>query len=643
MENSGEPIQKDLNVEILNEMKKYISKISIQTKQFMKHVIIARKQSENYEKELNNNINNLITFINAYKNNSNEKDLEIKQKYFENLKNQFKNYYENIYMIYENNYINDIKKNNGELNELLNQIIIDFNPPKINSFDTFQPKINIGTFNSSNEYDNQEYRSHSIIKGYISYVEDEIENNNNTCISKNENEVKNNNNNFCFYCKKPDSELFCKKCNIFICEKCLEKNKENHKKDEHPIIKINEEERKFLDSLIYIIKNILMKANILLINKDIKKKPFNFPYIKQKNNSNSEINYLIDINEILEKELGNYEIKTEDFKISEMQTVIIKVIKTIFSDKNIDLLKDAFDNMEDNSSDDDNYIQESAQNKDYEKATKEFDKRKNMIYYSLNLIPNNNFQFNEQDILEVFLNKIKEKIEIEDYNIILSFGNKNSFINNFIKTKKFYDFKYKHIKNSYSGFEKLYEYKLIFDNILKDKNYLDYRGNTISPNSSYNLMRGTEKYYPPYGWFGLGLNVLKKYENDEWLENKTNSSKWAIAYHGVGQKLSSENIKELLNKIVKENKLIQGDTQLKAHSKDIRHPGKKIGVGVYLTPDINIAEKFSGIIYFNKKKYKVVIMARVLINKIKEPEDIKFWILIPKYIRIYRILLKEEN
>ena len=79
---------------------------------------------------------------------------------------------------------------------------------------------------------------------------------------------------------------------------------------------------------------------------------------------------------------------------------------------------------------------------------------------------------------------------------------------------------------------------------------------------------------------------------------------------------------------------------LKSKYKDIRH-NKKIGVGIYMSPFVDVAEQFSGIIYFNNKRYKIVLMARVLIENIKEPEDNSYWILNNKDIRFYRILLKE--
>ena len=76
-----------------------------------------------------------------------------------------------------------------------------------------------------------------------------------------------------------------------------------------------------------------------------------------------------------------------------------------------------------------------------------------------------------------------------------------------------------------------------------------------------------------------------------------------------------------------------------------RIKGKKmqrIGTGYYLSNDINIAEKYTGIISFRKRKYKILLMAKVLIESIKEPDDGTFWIITKKEdIRIYKILFKE--
>ena len=159
---------------------------------------------------------------------------------------------------------------------------------------------------------------------------------------------------------------------------------------------------------------------------------------------------------------------------------------------------------------------------------------------------------------------------------------------------------------------------------------------------NFNKKRGTEIYDPPYDWIGIGLKVIGKFDDDDWLTERDGTSKWAIAYHGLGRMNSFEQIKNILKNVIIKEGLIPGPSQVKCHHNDLRHPGKKIGTGVYMTQNISIAEQYSGIICFNNKKYKIVLMARVLIDKIREPEDVNYWILNKEYIRVYRILLKEK-
>ena len=205
----------------------------------------------------------------------------------------------------------------------------------------------------------------------------------------------------------------------------------------------------------------------------------------------------------------------------------------------------------------------------------------------------------------------------------------------------------------YNEFPILYEIKEIIESLsieCRIKEFLNYNGNSIIHNKSLNNFRGNEKYNPPYGWIGIGLDIHYNYNNfnsENWLDS--NNKKWAIAYYGLGDKLTSNQIKEQLIKIITKNDIKPDKYQIKCESKDIRHPGKKIGKGIYLTSDINIAEKYSGIIsfYFKKnnkkyiKKYKIALKMKVYTDNIREPEDIKYWILNKEDIRIYKILLKE--
>ena len=59
-----------------------------------------------------------------------------------------------------------------------------------------------------------------------------------------------------------------------------------------------------------------------------------------------------------------------------------------------------------------------------------------------------------------------------------------------------------------------------------------------------------------------------------------------------------------------------------------------------MTPYIKIAEKYTQNITFSNKKYKVLLMAKVKIDKIREPKGTNFWVLDDEDIRIYRILFK---
>ena len=126
---------------------------------------------------------------------------------------------------------------------------------------------------------------------------------------------------------------------------------------------------------------------------------------------------------------------------------------------------------------------------------------------------------------------------------------------------------------------------------------------------------------------------------------KVDTSKWAIGYY-LFKNLNSDEIIIQLKKIIKNNDLYLNENfQIKINYLNKRRNDEKIqriGKGYYLCSDINKAEKNTEFISFNKKKYKILLMARVLIKSIKEPDDGSFWIIKNKEdIRIYRILLKE--
>ena len=233
------------------------------------------------------------------------------------------------------------------------------------------------------------------------------------------------------------------------------------------------------------------------------------------------------------------------------------------------------------------------------------------------------------------INVFNNDLNIDNKNFIISFNNKRNFIDAFIKTIEFSQLFPNEIKRDYFNFPELYEIKLLITKYLQqdcniNKNYFDYKGNSINPNKELYLFRGTQKYIPPYGWIGIGLKVIGIYEDDIWINDKSELSKWGVAYYAISGSLTGDFTKRL-NDIITKNKQISNNNKKYFYIND----------KVNLYPDINDAEKNTDTFYINNKFYKIILMAKVLIENIKKSKDLDYWILDKENIRIYRILFKE--
>ena len=177
-----------------------------------------------------------------------------------------------------------------------------------------------------------------------------------------------------------------------------------------------------------------------------------------------------------------------------------------------------------------------------------------------------------------------------------------------------------------------------------NEKYLDKKGNIIFYYSPPDSKRGGENYSAPVGWMGFGIEVLKRYNNEiDWLANDGREGEWAVAYHGFGCRMPGEQIKSILKTIIHDN-LKPGGGQSYSNANDSRHPGKKCGNGVYVTPNINTAFGYAGLIPLGKKNYRIVIMVRVNPSYIREPTTMKgYWIVDgnSNQLRPYRLLIKE--
>ena len=269
----------------------------------------------------------------------------------------------------------------------------------------------------------------------------------------------------------------------------------------------------------------------------------------------------------------------------------------------------------------------------------EFDEVKKKLFYFINIISKDNAYYNKENLNKIST-KISECLNIDKNFVFLL---QNSQIDNYVKSINFTEIPLQQfeIYPVFSGFKKLYLLKknLLIAEYKINKNCFDNRGNFLNPNTRKNIFRGKEIYDPPYGWMGLGLDVLGKYQDDNWLEDISNKSEWAIAYRGIFSR-NEDKMKDFIKYFIEKQDLIIVKTTIKEQINNTRR-WKSIKEGVYMTPYIKIAEKYTQSISFNNKKYKVLLMAKVKINQIVEPEGAKFWILNNNDIRIYRILFKE--
>ena len=265
---------------------------------------------------------------------------------------------------------------------------------------------------------------------------------------------------------------------------------------------------------------------------------------------------------------------------------------------------------------------------------------------------------NNKNEFEELKEKIKRKIS-KDYNIpkneiIVTYPQKGSLrVQVIFENDKFNDLNLDDFKSKFKNEKEIQELtnlkeiqKDVLISICKlNKNQLDSRGNRCD-GWGENEKRGNMPYDPPKGWIGIGLNVLDKYDNGDntWIGMQNVKGEWCVVYHGVGQSKESNQVKDITSKIIGD-KFKPGIRQVHSDHEDNYHPGKKVGIGVYCTPNIKTAESYSGVSVINRQKYKTVLMVRV------KPDAIRccnceygkdYWVVdgTNNDIRPYRILYK---
>ena len=104
---------------------------------------------------------------------------------------------------------------------------------------------------------------------------------------------------------------------------------------------------------------------------------------------------------------------------------------------------------------------------------------------------------------------------------------------------------------------------------------------------------------------------------------------WIISYHGTGRHCRTEQeIFDMINSIFN-NGFKNGQNNYHANHNDIYHKGGKVGIGVYVTPNIKTVKSYAGKITFNGEEYKTLFLVMVKKNAIKAcdcPEAKDYWV-----------------
>lgn len=336
----------NFNKTILIDIKKIIEQIDINYRKALQNLFESKfSQSKINFKEV---IDDLIEFIEDNKDPYEDNYLKGKKECFDKIKQNYKKYNEGILEIYENNYFKIIRKYKEKLDDLINKIIPDFEPPNINSFSSKIKILNLSynsnesSINNESSNSNDNNLSHQI-SSYIdkqNYKPQIFEN----ISQKIENKY------FCTVCHEKEAITLCDECNQLYCQICEKSEDKNTNKCGHYLDKIAniKESNKigkilFLNSLNNYIKRIILKSDYLLKNenqdiksnkdnsnssKDKKITLFEYPNLNIKDDL-TEKKYFECINYILENNLGVQNLDIKNFNNSEIDNRLISILKRI--------------------------------------------------------------------------------------------------------------------------------------------------------------------------------------------------------------------------------------------------------------------------------------------------------------------------
>ena len=265
------------------------------------------------------------------------------------------------------------------------------------------------------------------------------------------------------------------------------------------------------------------------------------------------------------------------------------------------------------------------------------------------------FNYSDKDIKNILSNDNKEKfinknkimiakiLNINNENIIVNIGKQNDSLVLYViilNSDLSIGENLKNLKGNYHITEikekPLFEDTILYPSLIEEINII---------NGSIKEFIGGEKYYPPIGWIEKKLKMIDN--QGDTINNINNQEEFAIAYLGLDNYLNDNEyqlkIDELNDYYGNVRKMII--KKLYKDDIDIKNNEQFCGDGICVFPDPDYAENMAGIIDIYGCIYKIIVMCKINVKKIRQPKTYPYcWILNPTPDEIipYKILLKEQ-
>ena len=195
--------------------------------------------------------------------------------------------------------------------------------------------------------------------------------------------------------------------------------------------------------------------------------------------------------------------------------------------------------------------------------------------------------------------KLSKEYNINEDDIIITFPRKGSYQVSVIFKSEDFTLNEEELKEKFKdekdelGKLKQIEKGIIIDGCILNPSMLDFRGNNKDGGwANIGEKRGGEEYIPPKGWIGYGIKVYDAYDGGDntWIGMNNSKGEWCVAYHGVARCETNKKEVAKITGLIAKKGFKPSSSGAATDDDDIRHPGKKCGLGVYCTPDINYIE-----------------------------------------------------